>query len=546
MTAASAELVRSEVEARIMVVDDEPEIATFVADSLRESDPSWDVVAESDPHQALARLTEEHFDCLITDLVMPGLGGLTLAEEARSVNEDLALIAITGRANLDASVAALRLGFADFIQKPFDLEVVQQAVGRSLGLRRRGEEAERQVAELAQAKATLEINQAQLSQKLQIASQDLVLSTKRLVRQMEDVSLAADVAKSVMGVIELEELLGLCAELIGDRVSCRTSTVALYETQENAVGLMVRAHPDEDDPPALCWLRSPIRSGAMCRAAQSAKTVHVEDVAQSTLVHAQEKELWHEGRLLVVPILHPGGPLGVAVLHRPADAKDFSAHDVKSVTELTQVIGPAIRTAKAHHRQRCMMYASLESIADAVESRDAYLKGHAARVLAYAVPIGLAMELSQCHIGAMQIAARLHDIGRLIIPDSAVNHTGPLNEPQWEIVRHHPEAGAQFLKPLDFLGEVGEIIRAHHESYDGTGYPDFKAGEEIPLVARILAVADAFDSMTSPRPYRDALSIEDARDQIARLSGQQFDPQAAEALLNLPIETLREIQAGGR
>lgn len=333
---------------------------------------------------------------------------------------------------------------------------------------------------------------------------------------------------------------------MGNRVPCRTSTVALYETRENAVGLMVRAYPDTDDPPALSWLRRPINAGLMCRAAQADKTIHVENIQESNLLDTQEKELWREGRLLVIPISRQGLTVGTVVLHRQSGDEDFTAYDIKHLMELAKMMASAIQTAKLHHRQRCQIYATLEAIADAVEARDLYLKGHSARVLAYAMPIATAIELPQSQIGATQIAARLHDIGRLGIPESAVNHPGPLADEQWEMVRRHPDIGADFLKPLDFFGEVGEIIRAHHESYDGTGYPHLKAGEEIPVVARVIAVADTFDAMTSHRPYRDALSIDEALDQIRRLAGQQFDPQAVEAFLGIPIEILTEIRASNR
>jgi len=545
-SASRAETVRSELDARILVVDDEPEIAVMVADALREADPSWHVVSETDPAQALERLKEETFDCLVTDLVMPTLGGLDLAEQARSMHEDLALIAITGRGTLETSIQALRMGFADFIAKPFNLEAIPRAVCRTLRRSRQQQTLETRFAELAQSNAHLEATQAQLSQKLEIAGHDLVLSNKRLVRQMEDLAATSEVCRSLMGIIELEDLLGLCAELIGDRVPCETSTVALYETQETAVGLMVRARPDSDDPPALCWLRTAVQSGIMCRAAQAGRSVHVDDLADSVLAHPQEKDLWREGRLLAVPISHRDQVVGIAVLHRPAASDDFSAHDIKHITELAKVMGPAILTARLYHRQRCQIYATLEGIADAVEARHAGLKGHSNRVHAYAQPIAQAMELTQAQIGALQIAARLHDIGRIIIPDEAVNHAGPLTEAQWEIVRQHPAAGADFLKPLDFFCEVAEIIRAHHESHDGTGYPDLRAGEEIPPVARVLAVADAFDAMTSPRPHRPALSIEQALEQIQRLAGQQFDPQVAEAFAKVPRDVLAEIQASAR
>ncbi|MCX5682736.1 MAG: response regulator, partial [Planctomycetota bacterium] len=465
-SSASAAVIRSDAEARILVVDDEPQIAMLAAEALRDADPAWYVESETDPQRALAKLGEEPFDCLVTDLMMPGMDGLSLARSAREICDDLGLVAISGRGCLETSVEALRMGFTDYLPKPFDLTLLSQAVCRSIRQRRDQQSLSKRVDEIAQASARHEATEAQLEQKLQIASHDLVLSSKRMARQMEDVAASANVARSIMGIIELEDLLGLCAELIGDRVTCQTSTLALYETHEAAVGLMVRARPESEDPPALCWLRSPLRSGVLCRAAETGKSVHVDAISESVLVHTDEKALWQEGRLLVVPVPAHGRAVGVAILHRPVDGPDFSAQDIKDVTELAKVMGPAIMTAKMHHSQRCQIYAALESITEAVENRDPYLKGHSARVLAYAQLIVPAIELSQPQIGALQIAARLHDLGRIVIPEFVVNHPGPLSPEQRETVRGHPEAGANFLKALDFFGEVADIIRAHHESYD--------------------------------------------------------------------------------
>ena len=541
MSPSSAEVARTEFEARILVVDDEPDVALLVSETLREADPSWQIETESDPERALARVTGEPFDCLITDLVMPHVGGLSLAEKAKAANEDIALIAISGRGTLESSIEALRLGFTEYIEKPFDLEGLQRAVCRTLRRQVRDQRLKSRFAELAQTKARMEAEQAQTSQKLEIASHDLVRSNRRMARQMEDLATTADVARSLMGILELEDLLGLCAELVGDRVSCQTSTIALYEADDGAVGLMVRAHPDSEESPTLCWLRTPIRSGVICRAVQSRKTIHINDLADSVLVDLQEREFWQTGKLLVVPIPFQKNAVGAAVLHRPPEAPDFQAADVKRVTVLANVMAPAILSAKVHHRQRCQVYASLEMVAVANEDRFPYLRGHSARVLAYAQPLGQAVGLSQSETGALQIAARLHDIGYVVIPHTVINHSGPLSDDQWEVVRRHPAVGADFLKPLEFFGDVSDVIRAHHESYDGTGYPDQKAGEEIPLVARLLTVADAFDGMTSHRPFRGAISRDDALEQIRKLAGQQFDPHVVEALVGLPLETLDEI-----
>lgn len=545
MSPDTAEIVRTELDARILVVDDEPDIAALVAESLRAAEAGWFVETETNPQAAAERLTEEAYDCLVTDLAMPGLDGLALAERVREIDGEIALIALSGRGTLESGIRALRLGFADFLEKPVDLEAVQRSVCRSIRRRRRETTMERRFAELARANAKLEATGAQLSQKLEIASHDLVLSGKRMARQIDDLAAEAGVARSLMGVIELEDLLGLAAELVADRIPCTTATLALYEPKDAAVGLLVRAYPESTDPPVLCWLRAPLEGGIVCRAAQTGKSLHVEDLSDSVLLDERERDLWREGRLLAVPVTHQDQPIGVAILHREADQDDFRAEDVQVVTRLARTIGPAILTSKVHHRQRCEVYAAFEAVAEAAD-RATDRHGHSARVLAYARQLAGAMQLSPDQLGALQIASRLHDIGWVSVPRDVADTPGPLSEEQWDEVHKHPVAGQALLAPLDFFGDVGAVLRAHHESYDGTGYPDRKAGEEIPLVARVIAVCDAFDAMTSPRPHRDALPVDEALSQLRRFAGQQFDPGVVEAFGRIPESALRSIAAACR
>ncbi len=546
MTTDGLSVADAKLDARILVVDDEPEIASLLAEALREADPAWDVRAESDPKQALAALAARPCDCLVTDLVMPEVDGLSLAEAVRAEDPDVALIAVSGRGTLEAGIKALRLGFADFIEKPFRTDDLQRAVCRVLRRRRQRTAMDDRFAELAQAKARLEAQQADLSERLAIASHDLVLSNRRFARRMDELAVSGDVARSLMGVVELEDLLGLCAELLGDRVPCETASVALYEPQDQAVGLLVRAYPDRDEAPVLGWLRRPLRDGVLCRAAQSGRAVHVDDIAGSVLLDAQERELWPEGRLLAVPVPFHDHAVAVAALHRAAGDDDFATSDVKRTTALASVVGPAILTAKTHHRQRCQAYAALERVVEALEGGDPYMAGHSARVLAIAAPLGEALNLSQPEAGALQIGARLHDIGRVAVPPDTVNHGGPLTEAQREVVQSHALVGERLVGTLEFMGEVGPIVRGHHEAWDGTGYPDGKAGGEIPRVARILAAADAMDAMTSARAYRGAMDVPAALARTEALAGEQFDPDVVAALLDLDPGRLAAIAESHR
>jgi putative nucleotidyltransferase with HDIG domain len=139
--------------------------------------------------------------------------------------------------------------------------------------------------------------------------------------------------------------------------------------------------------------------------------------------------------------------------------------------------------------------------------------------------------------------ALLHDIGKIGVPDQILRKPGPLSEHEWTAMRAHPDIGASIIAGIPFLEDVAIIVRAHHERWDGTGYPDRLAGRTIPLGARIFAVADSFDAMTSDRPYRRGRELSEALLEIERHRGTQFDPTVVDAFLRVPVARLRDIHS---
>jgi ribonuclease P protein subunit RPR2 len=191
-----------------------------------------------------------------------------------------------------------------------------------------------------------------------------------------------------------------------------------------------------------------------------------------------------------------------------------------------------VRTRELEHaleRARDMYIATMKSLAHVVEAKDPTTRGHLDRTAHYGLALAATIDPELAARPEVAYGFFLHDIGKVGIPESILCKAGPLTELEWIVMRSHPNQGARIVEPIPFMGEAVEIVQSHHERYDGGGYPRGLRGEKIPLAARIFAIADSFDAMTSDRPYRSALSMDEAVAEIRAGSGTQFDPQCVEA-----------------
>ena len=176
---------------------------------------------------------------------------------------------------------------------------------------------------------------------------------------------------------------------------------------------------------------------------------------------------------------------------------------------------------------------TIEALTSALEARDPYTQAHTGRIRDLAVAVALAMKVGPEERKAVHLGALLHDVGKIGVADSILRKPGPLSDEEWAAMREHPAIGERMLARVDFLQPALAVVRHHHERWDGKGYPDGLRGEEIPLAARIVGVCDAYDAMTSDRPYRQAMSQEAACGEILMESGTQFDPRCAQLLVDV-------------
>jgi putative nucleotidyltransferase with HDIG domain len=186
--------------------------------------------------------------------------------------------------------------------------------------------------------------------------------------------------------------------------------------------------------------------------------------------------------------------------------------------------------------------ATVRALGNAVEARDAYTGKHAERVAAYGLELARVVDPSLTGEPEAEFGFLLHDIGKVAIPDAILHKPEPLTREEQALMRTHPVVGAEILQDIGFLHEAKLVVRHHHERWDGEGYPDGIAGEDIPLSARVFAVADALDALTTDRPYRRGVPLAEARAAIVRGAGTQFDPHVVDAFSRIPDELLERIR----
>ncbi len=209
----------------------------------------------------------------------------------------------------------------------------------------------------------------------------------------------------------------------------------------------------------------------------------------------------------------------------------FDDNDLDVLNSISNYVAVAIENACLHKELKKTFYDTAEVMADTIELRDPYTGGHTKRVRRYCLIIAKYMGLGRKERETLHLAAILHDIGKIGIKDDILLKDGKLEEAEFIKMRMHSLYGAELLKNIEQLRDVIPCIRAHHERYDGTGYPDGLRGRQIPLIARIITVADTFDAMTTERPYRRRLSKEAALAELRRLAGIQFDPDVVAAFM---------------
>jgi len=332
------------------------------------------------------------------------------------------------------------------------------------------------------------------------------------------------ISKAVSSERDLDALLHLVLRQSLDLMGAETGSIMLIEP--NGVELAIRA-AEGLDPETVKNTLVKLGEGISGYVAASGKPLMIQDGVRKARAPGGKDVK----DALCVPLIANEKVIGVFNANNKRDAK-FDRHDLRFFTTLAGQIAASISNAALVENIREAYFNTIKVLAAAIDAKDRYTAGHSERVAKYTVTIARQLGLSPEDLTRIEAAAYLHDIGKIGVPDSVLNKDGPLTNEEHELIKQHPLKAAEILGLINFpWGNVIPGVRGHHERYDGLGYPDGLAGESIPRDARIIAVADAFDAMTSDRPYRKGLDRNTAITELVSGRQKQFDSEAVDAFI---------------
>jgi len=344
-------------------------------------------------------------------------------------------------------------------------------------------------------------------------------------------ALLEEVARQVGAVSELAQLVEQITRMTQHTLGASASSVLLLDEEKQELFFRVA---EGDAKSALKEVRISVGSGIAGWVARNGKPAIVNDVSKDPR-HFKDIDKatdFETKAIMCAPLLVHRKVIGVLEVLNKLDGSEFTERDLETLVSVASTAAIAIENTRLHHSLKEECKSTIKALAAAIDAKDPYTSGHSQHVMAYALLAGASLSLSSQDLEVLEYAGILHDVGKIGIPDSILGKPGKLTEDEYGIIKRHPVISASILDGVQFLEAARTLVLYHHERYDGQGYPDGLKGEEIPLGARILAVADSFDAITSSRPYRAAMSAKEAIDELHRCTGTQFCPVAVEAFLS--------------
>ncbi len=334
--------------------------------------------------------------------------------------------------------------------------------------------------------------------------------------------------EAIASTLQLDPLLDTIMELGMKIMDAEGCSVLLIDEKEKKLQFVAASGAKKEE---IKKLSLDIGEGVAGWVVQNDQPLLIEDVSKDARFSKRVDEVLRQETksLICVPLKVKNRIIGVMEVINKRGDRAFTEGDMALFKPLSAQAAVAIERARLYEDLEDMYISTVKSLAAAIDAKDPYTRGHSERVTRFSLLIARELGLDEKIQKNVQLCALLHDVGKIGVPISVLRKKEKLTDEDWKEIRRHSVLGAEIISPIRQLKELIPNIRNHHERYDGKGYPDNLKGEEIPLIARILAVADTFDALTSERPYRNGLSDKAALEEIEVCKGTQLDPACADA-----------------
>jgi putative nucleotidyltransferase with HDIG domain len=449
------------------------------------------------------------YDFVFVDLMMPQVGGIEVLKKISECHQLSSVIIMTGYPSMETVIEAMHYGASDFLVKPFRFEDVKISLQRIQTLRRLKENNWLLHQELEKKKEVEELNY-------------------ELEKRIRLQTILYNIVDSLSKINRSESLYYYIVKKAAESCGAKRACFMIYDQGDPCLLAIAQEGMGGMNP----GLRAPFtvgEDGARILENGFLSTHFGTSAGTSIPLNRMSR---HNG-LMAVPFNIRSEPFGVLLMGEKVGKESFDGEDEFILKFLTEKAALNIENIALYDNLKQSLIATLMSLVSAIEAKDSYTQQHSSRVTEYASKIAIKMGCSDEDLQRIGSTGPLHDIGKIGINDNILNKPGRLTEDEFKHIKSHPLIGVNIVAPLGLEPEELSIIRNHHERWDGKGYPDGIMGESIPKLARVLAVADAFDAMTSDRAYRKALAPSVCIQELIKGSGSQFDPGIVEAALGV-------------
>ncbi|MDA8083985.1 MAG: response regulator [Nitrospiraceae bacterium] len=480
----------------VLIVDDDPVVRNVLLDILG-SVGGYRTDVAVDGLDGIEKLKQRQYDIVFTDLTMPRMNGMDLLRETKKLNPAQSVVVITGFSTLDNAINAMKEGARDFITKPFKINTVVSIADRIVGEKK----LLGRLSEPGEGGTAME------------------RLNKELFRSLYEIGIFHMVSTELDGIFNNREVYESLVDMASRLLNVREASFGIVDNGslkvENALGTTVQ--------------RISI-NGTVLEKVISAKSYYIAPPGELNP---------HTGAPLScpffsIPFIMNDEVFGILNLANKADGTAFTDYEISLAAAFAKKAALRIENNALYEVFYNNLVNTLKSLVTSIEARDSYTKQHSERVTSYSLQIAEQMEVCPEERDIISFGGYLHDIGKIGVRDTVLLKPGRLTEEEMLEIKLHPVIGDNIIKPIKFFPRERELIRNHHEHFDGTGYPDGLAGNRIPLIVRIIKIADTYDAMTSSRPYRKALSHEIAIEELKKYSWTQFDGDAVHAFLRTP------------